>query len=328
MPVAQGGIRDAKYRRALEQYQQRPNQLLAGQDVVYGAIGEAPSYEWLVPKGRPFPSDLRGFIQDTQLQLIGQDVFPGGGAPGESPDYDYPVPKGPQPHRENRTFLHRVDLPLIGQDAIYGAAGQAPEYIWVVPPGPLRAMELRTHIHATDRHLIGQDTIYGAPGQAPVYDTSLPPRGRPMPIENRTWTQSIVDMFFVLITLPFNQMNWPVPWGRAPHRENRTHLTNITRMIGQDRMYGAPGQVPSYDWQVPTPPRPRSRELRSWLHSMDVQTLTDTVAVVATFVSSISGTFTQASISGAFKQAHVVGSFVARTVRGVFKSRDITGGFH
>jgi hypothetical protein len=60
--------------------------------------------EWTNPTGPAFPQDLRGYIQDLNLELIGQDKF--FGAPGQGPaNLDWPVPKGPVGSVDLRTWI-------------------------------------------------------------------------------------------------------------------------------------------------------------------------------------------------------------------------------
>ena len=61
----------------------------------------------------------------------------------------------------------------------------------------------------------------------------------------------------------------PPPKGAPPHRENRTWtdggLSDV--LLGQDTIYGNPGQVPTHDWRVALPPKGRvpPLEIRTWL---------------------------------------------------------------
>jgi hypothetical protein len=117
---------------------------------------------------------------------------------------------------------------------------------------------------------IGFDTVYGAPGETSPNQgtTSLPPTGRPFPITNRTWLQTLVDKF--LAAAPFVQLDWPVPWGRAPHRANRTHTTNLTRFVGLDTFFGAPGETSPSQGSTSLPPtgRPHPVGERTWIQDL------------------------------------------------------------
>jgi len=60
--------------------------------------------DWPNPTGAAFPQDLRGYIQDLNLQLLGKDKF--FGAPGQGPsNLDWPVPLGPIGTIGLRTWL-------------------------------------------------------------------------------------------------------------------------------------------------------------------------------------------------------------------------------
>ncbi len=47
-------------------------------------------------------------------------------------------------------------------------------------------------------------------------------------------------------------------------------LLNWT-LLAQDRIYGAPGQVPTYDWQMALPPRGYAPPRPFWIHASDIQ---------------------------------------------------------
>lgn len=65
--------------------------LLTGKDQFFAAPGEAPRYDYPNPRGRPFPMDLRGFLNPAEVHLIGKDKF--FAAAGEAPRYDCPNPQ-------------------------------------------------------------------------------------------------------------------------------------------------------------------------------------------------------------------------------------------
>ena len=102
-----------------------------GQDVIYGAPGEAPTYDYPNPIPKPPHRSNRTHL-NTGTGYIGQDIIYGD--PGQAPAYDYPNPIPKRPHRSNRGHLY-VGTGLIGQDQIYGDPGQVPAYDW---PNPTR----------------------------------------------------------------------------------------------------------------------------------------------------------------------------------------------
>lgn len=58
----------------------------------------------------------------------------------------------------------------------------------------------------------------------------------------------------------------PMGWRDRLRRTPNTGFVNQTRLLGQDKIYGAPGQVPDYDWPNPRGPR-RSVDLLTWVQS-------------------------------------------------------------
>lgn len=277
---------------------------LAGQDILYGVPGQVGDYEWVVPRGSIPAIVLRTHVNwDVTDTLVGQDRMYAG--PGQVPVYDLslPVAVTARPKQDRARLLDFFVNLLTSTLATVQAT--LPEglrgLIWPDAPWAPWLSRLTSHAVAqraqTDvrdagllRHLAGQDTIYGAPGQAPVYDLSLPVAVTTRPKQDRS---RLLDFFVNLLTSTFTTiqptlpeglrgLTWPdapwVPWlsrqaGHATARRAQTDVKDsgvLRHLAGQDTLYGAPGQVPEYDWQTGLTPRgaPERPDNRSWLHSL------------------------------------------------------------
>jgi hypothetical protein len=199
---------------------------------------------------------------------------------------NWPNPLAPRLPQENASFLRAASMQLIGQDKFFAAAGQAPVYDWPNParprypvqpetppnllttfivvapfvqldwPNPVAAkqsQENRGFIRAANVQLIGQDKFFGALGQAPAYDWPNPSRPR-QPVPPDMPPNLLLTTF--IVAAPFYQMDWPNPRVVFQPQENSSFVraANV-QLIGQDRFFAAPGEVPVYDW--PNPQRPR-----------------------------------------------------------------------
>jgi hypothetical protein len=297
-----------RYPVALRTWLQSPPLTLSGQDRIYGAPGQVPSYDWPLPKPPQFPVGLRtwlGGLTTTTLQPTTATPFA---------QVDWPTPLAPIYPVALRTWLHPSRAPLIGQDAIYGAPGQVPAYEWPLPkttpypislrtsllglttttlapstavpvlpidwPLPIRPpypIALRTWLDPSKPWLVGQDTIYGARGQVPAYDWPLP-RGPMYPVSLRTWVGGLNTTTLIPSTAPpFTPVEWRNPT-RPPYPVALLTWLDPSKpwLIGQDRVYGGPGQVPSWDSPLPRGPQfPIS--LRTWLADLVRTTLAPTI---------------------------------------------------
>ena len=276
--------------------------VLLGQDVVYGTPGQAPVYDWqtaVPPKGAAPHRSNRTWLYDEPLRsLLGQDqVY---GAAGQAPSYDWqlqPPPPGRPPHRSNRTWLDGGVLDvLLGQDAFYGAPGQVParDLAEGVPKGhrygPRFAVALRTLLESRVlTTLLGQDRLYGDPGQVPPYDWPLPSQmARPRDLGRRRYDVAPSVLALVLTTpeepIPYGKAELPQPAALLLARALAARLIALRAqgevaadllvgvLLGQDRLYGEPGQVPGYAWSVPAGQAPH-RGNRTHLDSRVVTTL-------------------------------------------------------
>lgn len=195
--------------------------VLKGKDVMNGAPGEVPDYDWPNPSlGKPYPIALRTFIHPLKLNLLGKDSF--FGAAGMGPAYDYPNPKGKPYPSDLRTFTNSVDISLVGKDQFFSAAGVGPAYDWPNPQGKRYPSVQRTFVSPLAIQLAGKDQFFGAAGQVPSFDWPNP-RGKTPSSELRTFLQSLaLNLLPVAAALPGSLYDWPNPRGRAYPTELRT----------------------------------------------------------------------------------------------------------
>jgi hypothetical protein len=270
-----------------------PTQLI-GQDRIYAGPGQVPAYDTNQPVASRRSIELRTWLQNLLQSTLSVTVFP-------FALFDWPNPRGPRPNsRLQRTHTASTPQQLIGQDQIYAGPGQVPSYdlnqplrprrtieLWtwvqnllqstltivIFPfslldwPNPLRrkgdSNVLRTHTQDTQRQLIGQDVVYGAPGQVPDYDLT-PPRAARRSIELLTWLASLVTT--TLATLfPFFSLDFFRRRETPPLRVRDDQSLNLN-LIGQDQIYGAPGEVPTYD--IRPPQRRKLTYQRGWIQSV------------------------------------------------------------
>ena len=188
---------------------------------------------------------------------------------------DWPVPRGAVPAAALRTHTDPSRVWLIGLDAM--APGQATD------PNPWRApaqaWSNKTHTDPARPWLWGLDNLPPSRNA-----DQAAPRGYAFPTDLRG--QALTAPWWFYGAAPFVQTDWPVPRGAAGLLALRSHIdpsrpwlaplmpmlafdypnprpaalpialrthTDATRLqlIGKDRMFGAPGEVPAYDWQLP-----------------------------------------------------------------------------
>jgi hypothetical protein len=247
---------------------------LIGQDKQFRGAGQWTTYDYPNPRGYPFPIEERTWLHsyDPKL-LLGKDVqFRGA---GQWTTYDWPNPRGYPFPIENRTWLHNLQFQLIGKDTQFRGPGQWTTYDYPNPRGYARPVDLLTHLNP------GLQVVVVLP---PIFPSDWPnPRGYIFPVELRTWVYVpspgalqppfaqtdwpnpvlakplAADQRTWLFTFPpgvllppFAQYDWPIPRGAPFPSDLRTFVNGVEiQLIGQDKVYGAPGQVPSYDWPNP-----------------------------------------------------------------------------
>ncbi len=132
-----------------------------------------------------------------------------------------------------------------------------------MPRAAVPVITLRTWTDAVRLTLLGQDALFGAAGQTTTYDWPNP--RVPVPsIALRTWLDNrLLDTLAFVQPRPFAQLDWPVPRGAVPAIVLRTWLDALRLpLLGQDRMFGAPGQPAVYAWPNPIV-RPSALDLRA-----------------------------------------------------------------
>lgn len=194
---------------------------LKSQDKFFGASGMGPAYDYPNPRGKPYPSDLRTFLNSVALKLIGKDQF--FAAAGMGPTYAWPNPERPRYAIDLKTFTS-FNLPLVS-----GILPPFYQLSWPNPNGPRYPSDLRTFLNSIEIQLAGKDQFFYAAGEGPTYDYPNP-RGYTYSIGLRTFTDPLKlnlngkDQFFGGAGQAPANLNWPVPRGYAYATDLRTHL--------------------------------------------------------------------------------------------------------
>jgi hypothetical protein len=180
------------------------------------------------------------------LELIGRDAFNAGKQLFELP------PRAAA--RASQLVDPGVNFTIPLAAAILPIGTQSAE---LPAKAPARAREYGQGTRGTG--YLGKDTIYGANGEAPSYDYPNP--RAPQRARDYTWLQSFA--LYVYQQLPTGETS-QVTEGppRGPLRARDYTFLDLTKqqLIGQDVVHGAPGEVPTYDWQLPTPPPKRMQD--------------------------------------------------------------------
>jgi hypothetical protein len=288
------------YPNHLRTHIQNANVQLIGKDTFFGGPGNAPDYDWPLPRPYVYPNQTRTWLLNSQVQLIGKDTFFDG--PGNGPDYDWPTPRQSgqgktwtyslnqttlAPVAANPLPFNQADWPLPraapyqdrtaldwftfnDQDTFFGGAGQPPANMdWPLPktaptPG-------KTWINA-----LNQTTLAPAP-QAPFSQSDWP-LPKQTQISGGTWAYTLNQTTLApTIQSPFSQTDWPLPRAALYPAQNRTWLDQVKlNLIGLDQFFGAQGQGPRYDW---TTPRTAVRlQDYTWLNNLSQSTLAPFIA--------------------------------------------------
>lgn len=190
------------------------------------------------------------------LELIGQDALPvGDQLSGNTPAGARRASTLGDPGQNQALYLAAAAA------AVFPVGSQSVD---LAPRGPARAKEYG-QASSFPLELNGKDQIYSASGEVPSYDWPNP-RG-PLRARDYSWYQSFP--LYIFQQLPPGQStadSEPTP--RAPQRaRDYSWLANLPQhLIGQDTLYGQPGEVLAYDWQLPTPRATRMRDY-SWVQT-------------------------------------------------------------
>lgn len=236
--------------------QSRLTNLLVGKDTFFRGPGQAPVYDWPNPVGydlrsRAQPSvGLKTWTTNT-TRFIGFDSF--FGAPGETKTYDWPNPTGhhirskAQPSVDLKTWIDPLNILLIGQDRIYGGPGQVADYDWPNPRGPRQPINVR----------MPANVVLYAAGNFPAGMQLYPAQGVRRVNQNvLNWLPPNLALYAPAVAAATTVFRMPVYAQRGIRRVNpNIILTWIDHtkihLIGQDRIYAGPGQVPRYEWNNP-----------------------------------------------------------------------------
>ncbi len=253
--------------------------LLVGQDRIYGAPGQVPTYDTVLVRGRSRLPAVERAVYQHGAQYIGHDRIYG--SDGKVATYDWPLVRTKPRGRDfgdifNGTIGFPVGAPFAQLD-------------WPLVQIKPRARDLSVTFNGTG--YIGHAQIYGQDGQVPAYDMPLVirrPRGRDLGVTfNGTIFIPVVTAqpfgqydwplvgrspkardasvalngtigFPAVVAVPFAQLDWPM--ARVPMKpRDLTIAQSGVVYIGQDAIHGAPGEVPAYDWPL-TQTKARGRD--------------------------------------------------------------------
>jgi len=200
----------------------------------------------LPPRGVPRARDY-SFESFIFADLIGQDAMAAGDQlSGNAPAGRPRAPSLPEPGI-NTTIVLTASTPTLPPGAQVSDSN--------VPRAPKRASE---YGQATGfpLELIGKDQL---PAGHSTDATTNPPRGAARS-RDYTWLQSL-PLYIFDQQPPGRSTDATALPPRGPQRaRDYSYLFSYPQvLVGQDAMYGAPGEVPVYDWQTAVPPRGRTR---------------------------------------------------------------------
>lgn len=128
---------------------------------------------------------------------------------------------------------------------------------------------------------LGQDKFFGNPGEVLAYNWPNPQRPTPSQAE-RTYQSLLSTTLAPLSANPFLPSDWPNPRGYSFAADLRSFIdASEVWLIGQDKFFGAAGQVVDFDWPNPTLSRRASQEFVQALLS----TTLSPIVVVPPFTS-------------------------------------------
>lgn len=202
--------------------------------IVSAPIPPGGSVEWNPPRAKPYPLDLRTFIN---YYVIDDN------APFNTTDWPNPRLKrrgslGDQVALSALSLTTSIVTPPVGRS----------DFGWPSYPGLNR--DLRGSVDASEFWML-KDTMFGAAGQ-PLTPIPEPlPRVKGISVDHKTWLQNLLNSTLALpVFAPRVMHDWPNPRGVFVSPALRTHL-NTTSLLLKDSMYGPAGKVPAYDWPIP-----------------------------------------------------------------------------
>lgn len=234
---------------------------LLGQDILYAAPGEVPAYDWQLPTPAfPRRGENRTFLESHLLNtLFGQDVIYGG--PGRVPTYDWQLPTPPA--RRSIVLRTHIDGHLL--DVLLPLPDGGHHFDSILYPQPRRAPALLPadeHQRMADLY---SDIVVDIQGGRSLVSSRRSRRQWYIAIAADGITNILVGTLAVPVVQPqpliYEFVN---PRGREYPLALRTFVDDHTKntLLGQDRIYGDPGQVPDY---VDSRYRYQSRAAETWL---------------------------------------------------------------
>lgn len=214
-------------------------------------------------RGKPPSIALKTWTDGPRLNLIGRDQF--FAAPGQPLSYDWQNPRGKAHAVSLRTEAYS---PLLTTLQVVFAVPYN-QYDWPVPKGKQSIVPLRSSADGPALNLIGKDQFYGAAGEPVSYHWPNP-SGKQGAARLLYSTETVG--LPTLLASPFFGFTFENPRKSPP---NQSHLDSVKlNLLGQDLLFGAPGQTQTYDWQ-----NPRISRSSSALKSEYFQPLTLSVTV-------------------------------------------------
>lgn len=137
---------------------------------------------------------------------------------------------------------------------------------------PRRDNSLLTTVDAgpLDGLLHSQDTFFSGAGCGPDYDYPNP-RGKPFPVELRTWICPLAIALFASALPQVQQHSPPPPLGKPFPSDLRTFANPAEiQLVGQDKVFAGPGEVPPYDYPNPRG-KPFPSDLRTFVNPSEIQ---------------------------------------------------------
>lgn len=287
-----------KHPTNLRTYAPRPDRTLDGQDRMYGDPGEVPTYDWLVPKGEVSALELRTFLAAlVNSTLKSQDAMPVGEIEAQAPIAlpkpmnlkdaqnlltsllsEVPFPTGKQLLPVQIARLRAIQAQLFADLLLTTLEGQDEvvpgEVDWKqlgVPIGHPRPVDVQ-QIQNLLNTLLSEEADE-AEIRLAVTDIVLPALRKALIARESQITQNLLNsLLSVIEAIPQGKQEWPDSIAAEPTAiALKTFLLDLvnTTLLGQDKVYGDPGQVPAYDWQNPEPKSEFVVTLRTFIDRPD-----------------------------------------------------------
>lgn len=202
--------------------------------IVQAPLPPGASVEWNPPRAKPYPTELRTFLSFYVIdnsQPFSTTEWP-------NPSLKRRASTGDMVPLTALNIATAIVTPPIGQSDM-----GRPQ-----PPGLNR--DLRGYVDASEFWML-KDTMFGAQGE-PLTPMPEPlPRVKGVTIDLKTWVQNLLLSTLNLpVFAPRVMHDWPVPRVQFYSPALRT-WTQSPSLLLKDKIYGAAGEVPAYDWPLP-----------------------------------------------------------------------------